>query len=95
MTLNIAVPPPRRGGTRIFCPMVDMAEMEANSPDPELIMCQWAGRNTRNDWRRYRQHWRRDHLAPFLAETHAMMSYLVTGNWLGYKGVLATVKVYK
>lgn len=85
-------PPPRMGGTRIFCPMVDLQMTEEAD---ELRMCQWAGRNTRNDRRRYRQHWRRDHLAPFMAGTHALMEYLVKGDWLGFKNVPATVKVFK
>lgn len=90
----IEAPPPRMGGTRIFCPMVDVAATEAQENAEKLVMCPWSGRNTRNDRYRYRRHWRRDHMQPFLDETHAMVQYLVKGQWIG-QNVPARITVSK
>lgn len=89
--MSITPPPPRRGGTRIFCPMVDVPATEQTA---KLTMCPWHGRNTPKTRRRYRQHWRLVHWEPFAAETHALMQFVTKGGWLG-RNIEATVKVTK
>jgi hypothetical protein len=74
--------------------MVDVAMTEAGA-EGELVMCEWAGRNTRNDRYRYRRHWREHHWGPFMAETHAMLRYVFKAQYLGLSGVNADVKVFK
>jgi hypothetical protein len=90
----ITPPPPRRGGSRIFCPMVDVKLTETGT-EGELVMCPLTWRNTRNDRRRYRQHWRRDHWAPFMSETNAMLKFITKAQYLGHAKIGAEVTVYK
>jgi hypothetical protein len=74
--------------------MIDVAATEA-AGEGELAICPWAGRNTRNDRYRYRRHWRRDHFAPFMAETHGLLRYVFKAQYMGITGVAAEVAVYK
>lgn len=70
------VPPPRRGGTGIMCPLVDVAATE-QAGDGGLHMCPWHRRRDSARGRaQYRRHWRRDHIAPFIAETGELLRYL-------------------
>jgi hypothetical protein len=62
-------PPPMQGGSRVRCPMVDMPAMEEGSG---FAMCGWSRKAGRKTLRRYRRHWRRAHLNPFLAEMDAL-----------------------
>jgi hypothetical protein len=75
--------------------MIDVAATEASAEEGKLVICPWAGRDTRNDRYRYRRHWRRDHYAPFMAETHGLLKWLFKAQYLGIKGVGAEMAVYK
>lgn len=91
--MTIPAPPARHGGTRIFCPMVDVAKTEISG---ELVMCAWPSRlNTPRAHRAYRRHWNRDHLEPFKAETDALMKFLNTGHYLGMEHVRVEITVSK
>lgn len=86
-------PPPRRGGRRLSCPIVDVAATEATG---ELHMRDWhRGRDTAKARAAFRRHFRRDHWEPFAAETHALMRYITTGEWGGMTGVRAEVTLSK
>lgn len=84
------VPPPRRGGTRIYCPLVDV---NATEQSDTLQMCGWhPRRDTAATRSRYRRHFRRDHIVPFVQGTDAMLRYLMNCDWGGQK-VRADIKV--
>lgn len=87
------VPAPYRGGTRLYCPMVDVGETERTSI---MHMCGWPSRaDTRGGRKAIRRHLRRDHIAPFIAETGAVMRYLASGRWGSAGHVRAEVEVSK
>lgn len=88
MALPAGKPPePRKGGTRIFCPMIDVPATEATGT---MHMCGWQpARDTTRSRARYRRHWRRDHFAPFMAETRAVMRFIQKGRW-GATGTTVT-----
>lgn len=86
------VPPPRRGGTGIMCPLVDVAATEQAG---ELRMCSWhRRRDTAQGRTQYRRHWRRDHIAPFIAETGELLRYLAKIYWDGRR-VQAEIEISK
>lgn len=65
----MTAPPPIQGGSRIYCPMIDMPAIEAGRKTAETgLMCGWRKRARRKALAKYRRHWRRAHLNPFLAE---------------------------
>lgn len=75
----IHAPAPRRGGTRLYCPMVDVPATEESG---ELVMCGWRCSSQNASSRKaYRRHWWRDHMRPFLAETEAVMRYVCKSTW--------------
>lgn len=72
----MTAPPPLQGGSRVRCPMIDMPAMEEGHG---FVMCGWSRKAGRKTLARYRRHWRRAHLSPFLAETRAL-TWTVEGS---------------
>jgi len=74
MTIKMTpqAPPPIQGGSRVYCPMVDMPAIEAGRKTADKgirgLMCDWRKPVGRRTLKSYRRHWRRKHWLPFLAE---------------------------
>lgn len=67
-----SVPPPILGGSRVYCPMVDVAAIETGrkryQDNIHDLTCSWRkrGRSARV-LKSYRRHWWRKHWDPFTA----------------------------
>jgi hypothetical protein len=91
-------PAPIQGGSRLFCPMVDVAKIEA-MPEEEAhdltraqMMCGWKRRVGRKGaLKAYRRHWRRAHWEPFRRETKASLSYRYPPRYMPGVQLTATV----
>jgi hypothetical protein len=90
----ITTPRPRRGGTRLYCPMVDVAATEQG--DGHLFMCGHPSRvNTGKGAKALRRHVRRDHMEPFRQGTEQILRYVQTGEWGGMRNVHAEITLEK
>lgn len=71
---------PRRGGSRLYCPVVDVPATEASGV---LAMCAWPSRaQTAKGAKAIRRHVRM-HVQAFQAETAAMMRWIQRGEFGG------------
>jgi hypothetical protein len=87
-------PRPRRGGTRLYCPVVDVAATEQG--DGALFMCGYPSRaSTPKGARALRRHCRRDHMEPFRRGTEKILRYVQTGEWGGMQNVHAEITLGK
>lgn len=73
-------PEPKRGGTFVYCPMVDVWETERTGT---LALCNSQYRSRFRAEKAYRRHWQRVHGTPFVKETHALMRFIAKGEWAG------------
>ena len=87
-------PRPRRGGTRLYCPMVDVTATEQG--DGQLFMCGAPSRASTSAGRKaLRRHCRRDHIEPFRRGTERILRYVQTGEWGGMPGAHAEITLEK
>jgi hypothetical protein len=75
----LTAPPPILGGSRVYCPMVDVAAIETGRKQYQTgihdLTCYWRRRGiTAATLKAYRRHWRRKHWGPFTSEQS--MQYL-------------------
>jgi hypothetical protein len=77
MMMTMIAPPPVQGGSRVYCPMVDVPAIERGAkprkgrPGLGGLMCDWSRKRGPRTLRRYRRHWQREHWRPFTAELAA------------------------
>lgn len=73
--------------------MINVAETDSD-PDERLLMCGWRRRGkTAKALARYRRHWRQDHGNPFMAETEALMRWMVQRRQAEEWGTGAEIQV--
>lgn len=75
---EVNAPKPINDGTEIQCPMVDVARIEALSPDAAAnlgadILCRWRRESSPEAEAEYVQHYQDDHWGPFVAESFEMI----------------------
>lgn len=77
---RLSPPAPLLGGTRVYCPMVDVPRIESGRYRPgDPIRCPWS-RKGKRALKRYRRHWYRAHWEPFSAETRSLVSLARLGS---------------
>jgi hypothetical protein len=82
---------PRRGGTRLHCPVVDV---NATASAGKTVMCAWPSRaQTAKGAKAWRRHLKRAHLEAFARDTSALLRYVQRSSWLGMKGLVAEVSI--